>query len=177
MRKLLRKDKNKWEGNGKPRVLGRKNMKRFSRDLNQKGQSLTELSVFLTFLVIMLAGLADFSRAYLIFLEMREAAQEGAAYGTFVPTDFSGMEARVRETMEYPFDLSDPSDVKVVLAYTNQSNACAGFDSNTLSPNGVKVALFHEMTISMPFLGTILGRQDIPIVVTVTNTILKPPCQ
>jgi len=37
--------------------------------------------------------------------------------------------------------------------------------------------LLHEMTISMPFLGTILDRQEIPIVITVTNTILAPPCQ
>jgi hypothetical protein len=154
-----------------------KNMKRFSRNLDQKGQSLTELSVLMTFLVILLAGLADFSRAYLISLEMREAAQEGAAYGSFVPTDFSGIKARVRETMKYPFDLSGPSDVMIVQAYTNPSHVCAGFDSNTLSPNGIKVTLVHEMRISMPFLGTILGRQDIPIVVTATNTILKPPCQ
>jgi hypothetical protein len=152
-------------------------MKRFIRKLNQKGQSLTELSVLMTFLVILLSGLADFGRAYLIFLEMREAAQEGAAYGSFTPIDFAGIEARVRETMQYPFDLSDPSVVVVVTALTNQDVACAGFNPDTLSPNGISVTLLHEMTISMPFLGTILDRQEIPITVTVTNAILKPPCQ
>jgi hypothetical protein len=151
-------------------------MKWFSKNLNQKGQSLTELSVMTTFLLIMLTGLVDFSRAFLIFLEMREAAQEGAAYGTFAPTDFGGIEARIRETMKYPFDLSDPSVVMVVPAYTTYSKACAGFDADTLSPNKIKVTLVHNMTISMPFLGSVIGRQDIPIIVTVTNTILKPPC-
>ena len=152
-------------------------MKRFIRKLNQKGQSLTELSVLMTFLVILLSGLADFGRAYLIFLEMREAAQEGAAYGSFTPIDFAGIEARVRETMEYPFDLSDPSDVVVVTDFTHQDFACSGFDPYTLSPNGISVTLLYEMTISMPFLGTVLDRQEIPIAVTVTNAILKPPCQ
>jgi hypothetical protein len=177
-RKLPRKDKNEWEGNGNYQVLGKnKNMKRLSRILNQKGQSLTELSVLMTFLIILVSGLVDFGRAYLIFLEMREAAQEGASYGSFTPTDFNGIEARVRETMEYPFDLSDPSVVTVVPTYTDQSFTCAGFNPKTLAPNGIKITLLHQMTISMPFLGTIIGRQDIPIVVTVTNTILKPPCQ
>jgi hypothetical protein len=176
--KYLGKGKNEWEGKGNPRVLGKnKKMKWFSKNLKQKGQSLTELSVMTTFLLILLTGLVDFSRAFLIFLELREAAQEGAAYGTFAPADFSGIEARIRETMKYPFDLSDPSVVMVVPAYTNQSNACAGFDSETLSPNKIKVTLVHNMTISMPFLGSVIGRQDIPIIVTVTNTILKPPCQ
>jgi hypothetical protein len=152
-------------------------MKHLLEFYNEKGQSLTELSVLMTFLIILLSGLADFGRAYLIFLEMREAAQEGASYGSFTPNDFSGIEARVRETMEYPFDLSDPSAVMIVPAYTNQSFACAGFNPNTLSPNGVKITLLHQMPISMPFLGAVIGRQDIPIVVTVTNAILKPPCE
>jgi hypothetical protein len=152
------------------------NTMRRSGFINQKGQSLVELSMLMTFLVLLLSGLTDFSRAYLIFLEMREAAQEGAAYGSFTPTDFNGIEARIRETMLYPFDLSDPSVVIIVPAYTNLSNACAGFDSGTLSANGIKVTLVHKMAISMPFLGAIIGSQEIPIVVTVTNTILKPPC-
>jgi hypothetical protein len=151
-------------------------MKRFLRSKDQKGQSLTELSVLMTFLIILLSGLTDFGRAYLIYLEMREAAQEGAAYGSFTPTDLYGIEARVRETMQYPFDISDPAEVIVIAEHTDQAAICAGFHPGTLTPNGVTVTLLHQMTISMPFLGTILGRQEIPIVVRVTNTILKPPC-
>jgi Flp pilus assembly protein TadG len=144
--------------------------------LNQKGQSLVELSILMTILIILLSGLADFGRAYLIFLELREAAQEGAAYGSFTPTDFSGIEARVREIIIQPFDLSDPAIVKVVPALSNPSQACSGFHPTTLTSNEIKVTIIYQMPISMPFLGAILGRQDIPIVVTVSNAILKPPC-
>ena len=151
-------------------------MKWLSRFKHQEGQSLSELSVLMTLLIILLSGLVDFGRAYLIYLEMREAAQEGAAYGSFTPIDLYGVEARVRETMQYPFDLSDPSEVTVFAEHTNQGAVCAGFHPGTLTPNGVTVTLLHQMTISMPFLGTILGRQEFPIEVTVTNTILKPPC-
>jgi hypothetical protein len=167
-----------WEGNRNSQVLGMRWIwKCFAGIRKQTGQSLTELSVLMTFLLIMVAGLADFGRAYLIFLEMREAAQEGAAYGSFAPMDLKGVEARARETMKYPFDLSDPSVVVVIPEYTNQVHACAGFDPITLSPNGVMVTMLYQMKITTPFLGTIIGSQDIPIVITVTSTILKPPCQ
>jgi hypothetical protein len=142
-----------------------------------KGQSYVELSIFITVLVILLAGLADIGRAYLIFLEMRDAAQEGAAYGSFTPLDFAGIEARVRETMEEPVDLSDPSIVKVIPALSNSSYACSGFDPGSLQPNEIKVTVLYNMPIGVPFLGAILGSQEIPLVATVSNAILKPPCK
>ena len=142
-----------------------------------KGQSYVELSVFITVLVILLAGLADLGRAYLIFLEMRDAAQEGAAYGSFTPLDFAGIEARVRETMKEPVDLSDPSIVKVIPALSNSSYACSGFDSGSLQPNEIKVTVLYNMPIGVPFLGAIIGRQEIPLVATVSNAILAPPCK
>ena len=142
----------------------------------QKGQSLVELSVLLTFLIVMLAGVADFGRAYFIFLEMRDAAQEGASYGSYSPSEFAEIEARVRDTMKDPVDLSDPTDVTVVPSLTNPSQACSGFDPITLEPNEVEVTILYQMPIAMPFLGTIVGSQELPLVATVTNTILQPPC-
>ena len=142
-----------------------------------KGQSYVELSIFITVLVILLAGLADLGRAYLIFLEMRDAAQEGAAYGSFAPLDFTGIEARVRETMKEPVDLSDPSIVKVIPALSNPSYVCSGFDPGSLQPNEIKVTVLYNMPIGVPFFGAILGSQEIPLVATVSNAILKPPCK
>jgi len=143
----------------------------------EKGQSFVELSVLLTILVILLGGVADFGRAYLIFLELRDAAQEGASYGSYSPTDFNGIETRVRETMKDPVDLSDPSIVQVVPALSNPSYACSGFDPVSLKPNEIIVTVIFDMPVGMPFLGTIIGSQEIPLVATVSNTILKPPCK
>jgi hypothetical protein len=143
----------------------------------QKGQSFVELSVLIIVLVIMLAGVADFGRAYMIYLEMRDAAQEGASYGAFTPTDFTGMVARIRETMHDPFDLSDPGDVQIITALSNPSLPCSGFDPTTLQPNEIKVTLLYQMPIAMPFLGAIIGTQEMPLVATVSNTILTPVCK
>lgn len=151
-------------------------MKAKSSLKKQKGQSFVEMSVLITALVILLAGVADFGRAYFIFLEMRDAAQEGASYGSYSPSEFIEIEARVRDTMKDPIDLSDPVDVTVVPSLTNPSQACAGFDPTTLQPNEVEVTILYQMPIAMPFLGTIVGGQELPLVATVTNTILQPPC-
>ena len=143
---------------------------------NSKGQSFVEFSVLVTFLVVLLAGVADFGRAYIMLLQMRDAAQEGASYGSYSPTAFSEIEARVRDTLKDPIDLSDPTTIQVVPSLTNPANACSGFDPTTLEPNGLEVSILYQFPISVPFLGAIIGSQEIPLVATVSNTILQPQC-
>lgn len=141
-----------------------------------KGQSFVELSVLIAILIILVAGVADFGRAYYTFLQMRDAAQEGASYGSYSPSAFSDIEDRVRDTMKYPIDLSDPSAAQIVTSLTNPPNACSGFDPSTNEPNEIEVSVLYQFQITMPFLGSIIGSQDIPLVATVTNTILQPQC-
>ena len=151
------------------------NIKTLSK--RQKGQSLVELSVLISALVILLAGVADFGRGYLIFVELQDAAQEGASYGSYSPDDFTEIEARVRDTIHEPLDLSDPSVVTVVSALTNPSHACSGFDPVTLEPNEIEVTILYQLRITMPFLGSIVGSQEFPLEAKVKNTILQPPCE
>jgi hypothetical protein len=79
--------------------------------------------------------------------------------------------------MKDPIDLSDPALVQVLPALSNPPYACSGFDPITLTPNEIRVTLKYDMPIGMPFLGTFLGTQEITLVATVANTILKPPCE
>jgi hypothetical protein len=142
-----------------------------------KGQSYVELSVLLTILIVLFGGVVDFGRAYLIYLELRDAAQEGASYGSYTPNDFVGIEARARETMQDPIDLSDPAIVQVLPVLTNPPYACSGFEPISLKPNEIKVTITYDMPIGMPFLGTFLGTQEITLIATAANTILAPPCE
>jgi hypothetical protein len=151
-------------------------MKMITKNTSQKGQSFVELSMLVVVLMIMLAGVADFGRAYLIFLEMRDAAQEGLAYGAFTPTDFAGIEARIRETMKDPFDLTAPGVVTIVPELSNPSKPCSGFDSGTMEPNEIRVTVLYQMPLATPFLGAIINTQEIPLVAEVSNSILAPVC-
>ena len=152
-------------------------MKKKNNIESQKGQSFVELSMLVIVLITLLAGVADFGRAYMIFLEMRDAAQEGLAYGSFTPTDFAGIEARIRETMQDPFDLSDPGVVTITPALSNPALPCSGFDPATMEPNEIQATLLYQMPIAMPFLGAIIDTQELPLEATISNTILTPTCK
>jgi Flp pilus assembly protein TadG len=151
-------------------------MYRSEHDKFKKGQAFVEFSFLAIFLVILLAGVADFGRAYFIFLEMRDAAQEGASYGSFEPNDIAGIEARVRDTMKEPVDLSDPEIVLVTSEITNPPYACAGFQPSSLEANAIRVTVYYEMPLAVPFLGAIINSQVLPLEATVEDAILRPPC-
>ena len=133
---------------------------------SERGQSLVELAVSITVILLLLAGAVDFSIAYFSFAAMQDAAQEGALYGSVNPTDTAGIITRVRRASSNPVDLEDTGlvDVKVTLI----GDACEG--------NEVRVNVIYDYPISMPFIGAIIRSQTITLNASVTDTILQPPC-
>jgi len=133
---------------------------------SERGQSLFELAISLTFLMILLAGVVDLGRGFFTWLAMRDAAQEGASYGSINPTDEVGMRNRVWDNMEQIVG-DPPSDIVVNISVITQP--CLG--------NTIQVDVnYPNFTITMPFLGAVLGSQTIPIHATVNDTILTPTC-
>ena len=132
----------------------------------ERGQSLVELALSLTVILLLLAGAVDFSIAYFSFSALQDAAQEGALYGSIHPDDTGGIEERVRQASSNPVDLAneDLVDVKVTLS----GDACEG--------NEIKVNVIYDYPISMPFIGSIIGSQKITLNASVTDTILQPIC-
>lgn len=131
----------------------------------QRGQSLTELALTLTFLLTLLAGVLDIGRSYFIFLALRDAAAEGAAYGSFDPTNTSEIEDRVRG--ESPGDsMIDWTEATISTEVIGA--ACRG--------GGIQVNVEIEYTLLTPFIGSIVGSQTLPLEATVVNTILAPAC-
>lgn len=61
------------------------------------GQSLVELAFALPLLLLILLGTIDMGRLYFDYIEMRNAAAEGATYGSRNPTDLAGITTAVRE--------------------------------------------------------------------------------
>jgi hypothetical protein len=132
----------------------------------ERGQSLVELALSLTIILLLLAGAVDFSIAYFSFSAMQDAAQEGALYGSINPTDEAGIITRVRSASTTPVDLSNEDLVDVVV--TLPGDACEG--------NEIRVNLVYDYPISMPFIGSIIGSQKITLNASVTDTILQPVC-
>jgi Flp pilus assembly protein TadG len=129
-----------------------------------RGQSLTELAVSLPMLLILLAGVVDIGRAYYTYLSLRDAAAEGAAYGSIHPSDTSGIVDRV--VGESPGGVVDWAGTTVTTQILVKD--CEG--------GGIQVKVDYNYTLLTPFIGAIAGSQTLPLSATVVNTILSPVC-
>lgn len=131
----------------------------------ERGQSMIELALTITILMVLLAGTVDLGRAFFTWLAMRDAAQEGASYGTLKPSDIGGIQARIWDNLEQV--VTDPKNNIAINVLA--SNPCYG--------HLIQVDVnYNNFPLTMPFLGTILGSQTIPIHATVNDTILTPKC-
>ncbi len=72
---------------------------------SERGQSLVELSISLLIVLWLLAGTVEFGIAFFQFIQLRDAAQEGALYGSLHPDESSNIELRVRNASNKPIDL------------------------------------------------------------------------
>lgn len=136
------------------------------RGHRERGQSLTEFAISFLVLILLLAGTVDLGRAFFSYLALREAAEEGALYGSTNPADTSGIIQRVRTSSSAPVDLADTTNVLVDPVVSG--GACAG---NTLA-----VTVTYNFELTMPLIEPIIGTNQFPIALTATSTILRPEC-
>lgn len=147
------------------------------RKKTESGQSMVELAMSLVFLLTLLAGVVDLSRAFFAYMIIRGAAQEGAVYGAIADkSDFTAFQNNVNNRVETAFiDPSNPSNVPLDLNELSISTQIIG--SPCSGPgNGVRVSVDYSLPITMPFLGSLLGTQDIAMSTSVEDTILSPIC-
>lgn len=135
-------------------------------DVREKGQSLVEFSVGLLFLLFLLGGAAEFGTTFFQLVQLKDAAQEGALYGSLYPYDTVSIEQRVRASSQSPINLTS-SDVQVFVSYPDTS-LCEG--------NAVKVSVTYPHKVFMPFLPQLLGRDVILLNGEVVDTILSQSC-
>ena len=133
----------------------------------EKGQSMVELALTFTLLLMLLMGVIDLGRAFFTFSAMRDAAQEGAVYGSLYPGDLDAIIARVRASSQTPVDMTDtairiePSIIGV---------PCHG--------NGIRIDVYYDaFPLLFPFWQPLFGFDTVPIHARVEDTILRPPCQ
>ena len=133
---------------------------------SERGQSMIEMAVAFVVLLILIAGVTDLGRAFFTYMALRDAAQEGAAYGSMNPTDTVGIVERVRHSSSDPVDLMS-ADVSV--GVTVVGSACSG--------NGIRVTVsYDDFPMIMPFFATFMGVNSIDLSAFVVDEILTPKC-
>jgi Flp pilus assembly protein TadG len=136
---------------------------------NEKGQSLVEFAFSIVVLLLLVAGVVDLGRALYTYMGLRDAAQEGALYGSTNPTLNSEIESRVRNSSNLLQSITADAGANTSVQITILGTACTN--------NGIKVRVtYANFPITMPFIGALIGNQSIGISAEVTDTILSPAC-
>ena len=148
-------------------------MRKTDRITNQKGQSLVEFSVGMVLVLILLGSLVDAGRGLFTYMALRDAAQEGSAYGSLNPTATSTIEDRVFGSSTMLQGLQNPGEAgtsPIDIQVNVIGAACTG--------NGVEVNVtYNDFPLTMPFVAIFLGSQSIDISASATDTILSPKCE
>ena len=130
----------------------------------ERGQSMVELALTISILMVLLAGTIDLGRAFFTWQALRDAAQEGASYGSIYPTRLDLIREHVWDNLGTVIQ-NPRTNVTVNIGYIDYP--CLG--------NTILVDVdYPSFPLTMPFLGWILGTQTISIHATVNDSILKP---
>ena len=143
---------------------------------SERGQSLVELAISLVLLLLLLSGAVEFGIAFFQFVQLRDAAQEGALYGSMNPNDPSPIETRARAASSSPINLSDTTKVAITITATDKTTNNTKSLASACEGDGITVTLTYDHKIFMPFIPQAIGRSFIPLTASVTDTILSPVC-
>jgi Flp pilus assembly protein TadG len=134
---------------------------------SEKGQSMAELAISLVFLLLLLSGATDLGRAFFTFISLRDAAQEGALYGSIAPSDTGEINDRACNASNLIRQLCDRDAVEITVNLNGA--ACIN------NPIEVVVA-YPDFPIVVPFSNMFLGDRNLTLTARVTDTILNPRC-
>ena len=146
----------------------------------EKGQSLVELAISFPVMLLLLLGTIDFGMALYSFLIIRDAAQEGALYGSFNPNNRVQIESRARNIAPndtnalffFPVELNNKDVVQISISTSGKN--CQGMTHGAI--NTITVSASYKYPMLMPFTQQVIGSRSIPLTATATNVILQPAC-
>jgi hypothetical protein len=140
-------------------------------DSRERGQSLVEMTLGFVVLLVILMGLVDLGRAYLIYIALEESAGEGAVYLSINPDclkpedgpqcqDPHNAEYRARNVGGREVDWS-----KVKLTFTRTTPYGVG------DPVSVKVE--YSFSLLTPLISRIVGDNGLTVSTTATHIIIS----
>lgn len=88
-------------------------MARWGRSAAERGVAFIEFAIVLPLLLTLALGAVDLGRGLISYVELEQAAQEGALFGSFRPEDYAVITARVRDSSTGLVPLADAAEVDV----------------------------------------------------------------
>lgn len=159
-------------------MIKRKMHKKKNISKKQRGQSLAEVAISFSMLIFILSATVDIGRAFFAYIAIRDASQEGAAYGSLFPWDRAGIDAHVRASSTDPFDLTDLTTVSVAVYYP-VGNEYPGPDTYPLgfcAGRSIRVIVNYDLNFFMPLITWIVPSGRVLLTANMVNTAIYPPC-
>lgn len=152
------------------------NKKHVSR--KQLGQSMAEVAISFSMLIFILSATVDIGRAFFAYIAIRDASQEGAAYGSLFPWDRLGIDAHVRASSTDPFDLTDLSTVSVATYYPSGSEypGTDVYPADLCAGDTIRVIVNYDLNFFMPLIDWIVPSGRVLLTANMVNTVIYPPC-
>jgi len=156
----------------------------------EKGQSLVELALGFTFILVLLAGAINYGEAFFVWIALREATQEGAVFAAQNPkvSDNAQITNRVVDAVEDEINLFDINYLDVnIIRYDPGNDGTA----DVCPGNAITIEARYIVRIIVPFVSTAAnivlpsdpiagdGTPVISVGASTTNTILTsddPSC-
>jgi Flp pilus assembly protein TadG len=135
----------------------------------EKGQSLVEMAISFTFLLVLVGGIVDLGMLFYTYLSLRDTAQEGAIYGSYEPTNTGNIIARVQASASWPIDASKITNITVRC----NGNPCVTTNTSSCPGQAISVQVLYNYQPLLPMLSTITGGGPLSLNATVTDTILN----
>ena len=133
--------------------------------VKEKGQSLVELAISLVVILILLSGVVEFGIAFFQFIQLRDAVQEGALYGSIHPYDNVQIEERVRAASNSPLDLQSDTVLVVIRVVDENPKGCSG--------DAIEVHAQYAHKVFMPFFSALIGNEYLYLHAKVVDTVLS----
>lgn len=137
--------------------------------MKEKGQSLVELALSMVVLMFLLSGAVEFGIAFFQKVQLQDAAQEGALFGSVYPLE--DVSLRAKSSSSSPIDMVNDPNVTVETTFIDVNGlpqVCEG--------DQIKVKMIYQHKILMPFLPNILGSDTLTISASAVNTVFNPEC-
>lgn len=153
-----------------------KKIRKASKKLKrEKGQSLVEFAVSLVLILTILAGICDLGRMFFYYIAMRDAAQEGALYGSAYPANCDEIVARAEALLSGDATVNvDINEKSCSEAKADDIALGAGGPKDGCASKTIKVSVVDEnFDLTMPFFGGWSIRLD----ASANGTILRPQCK
>jgi Flp pilus assembly protein TadG len=138
---------------------------------SEKGQSLVELAMSFTFLLLIVTGVLDLGGMFYTYTALQDTTLEGAIYGSSHPTDTTGIADYIRKSAKAPLDAATIGITDITV--TCNGLACVTTDINSCQGQIISVEVLYNYKLTMPIIPVLLRRQNIVLKSTVTGTILQ----